>query len=106
MTPLVQVGLTHYLAVGAMLFGLGFFTLMTRRNAVGILLGVELILNAAGVNFVAFARYTTDGIAGQVFTVFIIILAASEAAIGLAIVLQVYRHYRTIDTSKVSELRQ
>ena len=100
------VGLTHYLVVGAILFGLGFLTLMTRRNAVGVLLGVELILNAAGVNFVAFNRYVGGGLAGQVFTVFIIILAASEAAIGLAIVLQVFRHYRTIDTQRVSELRQ
>lgn len=106
MTALFEVGLVHYLAVGGMLFGLGFFTLMTRRNAVGILLGVELILNAAGVNFVAFSHYVTGGIAGQVFTVFIIILAASEAAIGLAVVLQVYRHYRTIDAGKVSQLRQ
>ena len=106
MSGVLNVGLVHYLAVGAILFGLGFLTLMTRRNAVGILLGVELILNAAGVNFVAFSHYVTGGIAGQVFTVFIIILAASEAAIGLAIVLQVYRHYRTIDAGQVSELRQ
>jgi NADH-quinone oxidoreductase subunit K len=102
----LEVGLVHYLVVGAILFALGFLTLMTRRNAVGMLLGVELILNAAGVNFVAFSHYVTSGVAGQVFTVFIIILAASEAAIGLAVVLLVFRHYRTIDTQKVSELRQ
>jgi len=106
MSGLFEVGLVHYLAVGGLLFGLGFLTLMTRRNAVGILLGVELILNAAGVNFVAFSHYVTGGVAGQVFTVFIIILAASEAAIGLAVVLQVYRHYHTIDAGKVSQLRQ
>jgi len=106
MALVLEVGLVHYLVVGAILFCLGFLTLMVRRNAVGILLGVELILNAAGVNFVAFSHYVTDGVGGQVFTVFIIILAASEAAIGLAVVLQVYRHFHTIDTRKVSELRQ
>ncbi|MBI2894794.1 MAG: NADH-quinone oxidoreductase subunit NuoK [Deltaproteobacteria bacterium] len=103
---MLDVGLTHYLTVAAILFGFGFLTLMTRRNAVGILLGVELILNAAGLNFVAFSHYVTGGVAGQVFTVFIIILAASEAAIGLAVVLQVYKHYRTIDAGMVSRLRQ
>ena len=106
MAEALDVGLVHYLTVGALLFGLGFLTLMTRRNAVGILLGVELILNAAGLNFVAFSQYVTGDVAGQVFTVFIIILAASEAAIGLAVVLQVYRHYRTINAEKVNELRQ
>lgn len=106
MSAFLHVGLTHYLVVGAVLFVLGLLTLMTRRNAVGVLLGVELILNAAGLNFVAFSQYVADDIAGQVFTVFIVILAASEAAIGLAIVLQVYRHYRTIDAREVSELRQ
>ena len=103
--PLFHVGLVHYLTVAAVLFGLGLLTIMTRRNAVGVLLGVELILNAAGVNFVAFSYYVAGGIAGQVFTVFIIILAASEAAIALAIVLQVYRHHRTIIADEVSELR-
>lgn len=106
MAGVLEVGLVHYLFVGAILFGLGFLTLMTRRNAVGVLLGVELILNAAGVNFVAFSKYVTGGVGGQVFTVFIIILAASEAAIGLAIVLQVFRHYHTIDTGKLNDLRQ
>lgn len=106
MAAMLDVGLVHYLTVAAILFGFGFLTLMTRRNAVGILLGVELILNAAGLNFVAFSHYVTGGVAGQVFTVFIIILAASEAAIGLAIVLQVFKHFRTIDAGKVSQLRQ
>ena len=105
LAPLFDVGLTHYLTVAAVLFGLGLLTIMTRRNAVGVLLGVELILNAAGVNFVAFSYYVAGGIEGQVFTVFIIILAASEAAIALAIVLQVYRQHRTIVADEVSELR-
>jgi NADH-quinone oxidoreductase subunit K len=101
----VTVSLQHYLAVAAVLFGLGLFTVMTRRHAVGILLGVELILNAAGLNFVAFEHYLEGGVAGQVFTVFIIILAASEAAIALAIVLQVYRGFRSILADDLTDLR-
>src|SRR3954466_1040417 len=101
----MHIGLVHYLTVAAVLFGLGLLTVMTRRNAVGILLGVELILNAAGLNFIAFSHFVTGGIAGQVFTVFIIILAASEAAIALAIVLQVYKGYRTISTDDIHDLK-
>jgi NADH-quinone oxidoreductase subunit K len=101
----VEIGLVHYLTVGAVLFGLGLLTVMTRKNAVGILLGVELILNAAALNFVAFNHYVTGGVAGQIFTVFIIVLAASEAAIALAIVLQVYRNYRSIMTDRMTELK-
>jgi NADH-quinone oxidoreductase subunit K len=100
-----QIGLVHYLTVGAVLFGLGLFTVMTRRNAVGILLGVELILNAAALNFVAFEHFITGGVAGQVFTVFIIILAASEAAIGLAVVLQVYRGFKSISADRLTDLK-
>jgi NADH-quinone oxidoreductase subunit K len=100
-----EIGLVHYLTVGAVLFGLGMFTVMTRRNAVGILLGVELILNAAALNFVAFEHFIAGGVAGQVFTVFIIILAASEAAIGLAVVLQVFRGYRSIQADRLTDLR-
>ena len=101
----MEIGLVHYLTVSAVLFGLCLFTVMTRKNAVGILLGVELILNAAALNFVAFNHFVGGGIAGQVFTVFIIILAASEAAIALAIVLQVYRNRRTIDADELTSLR-
>jgi NADH-quinone oxidoreductase subunit K len=101
----VEIGLVHYLTVAAVLFGLGLLTVMTRRNSVGILLGVELILNAAALNFVAFNHFVAGGVAGQVFTVFIIALAASEAAIALAIVLQVYRSYRTIMADQLTGLR-
>jgi len=101
----VEIGLVHYLTVAAVLFGLGLVTVMTRKNAVGILLGVELILNAAALNFVAFNHFVAGGIAGQVFTVFIIVLAAAEAAIALAIVLQVYRNYRSIMADRLTALK-
>jgi NADH-quinone oxidoreductase subunit K len=102
----VQIGLIHYLSVAAALFGFGLLTVMTRRNAVGILLGVELLLNAAALNFVAFEHFVVGGVGGQVFTVFIIVLAASEAAIALAIVLTVYRSFRTIMADKLTTMKQ
>lgn len=101
----MEIGLIHYLTVGAVLFGFGLLTVMTRKNAVGILLGVELILNAAALNFIAFEHFVVGGVGGQVFTVFIIVLAASEAAIALAIVLTVYRNYRTIMADKLTTLK-
>lgn len=102
---MLHVGLVHYLAVAAVLFGLGLFTVMTRRNAVGILLGVELILNAAGLNFVAFEQFVKGGVDGQIFTAFVIVFAASEAAIALAVVLQVYRSHRSIAADRLTELK-
>ncbi|MBM4358558.1 MAG: NADH-quinone oxidoreductase subunit NuoK [Deltaproteobacteria bacterium] len=101
----MEIGLVHYLTVGAVLFGLGLLTVMTRKNSVGILLGVELILNAAALNFIAFEHFVVGGLGGQVFTVFIIVLAAAEAAIALAIVLNVYRNYRSIMADRLTTLR-
>ncbi|MBI5537604.1 MAG: NADH-quinone oxidoreductase subunit NuoK [Deltaproteobacteria bacterium] len=101
----MQVGLVHYLTVAAVLFGFGMLCIMTRRHAVGILLGVELILNAAALNFVAFEHFISGGVSGQIFTVFIITLAASEAAIALAIVLQVYRTHRTVMADELTDMK-
>ena len=101
----MQIGLIHYLSVAAALFGFGLLTVMTRKNAIGILLGVELLLNAAALNFVAFEHFVVGGVGGQVFTVFIIVLAASEAAIALAIVLTVFRNFRTIMADRLTTMR-
>jgi NADH-quinone oxidoreductase subunit K len=101
----VEIGLIHYLGVAAGLFGLGLLTVMTRKNAVGILLGVELLLNAAALNFVSFEHFVVGDAGGQVFTVFIIVLAASEAAIALAIVLTVYRNFRTIFADRLTSMK-
>jgi NADH-quinone oxidoreductase subunit K len=106
MNAVVSIGLTHYLVVAALLFVLGLLTVATRRNAVAILMGVELILNAAGLNFVAFSKYTHGGVSGQVFTLFIILLAAAEACIALAIVLSIFRNFRNVDVFKTSTLRE
>jgi NADH-quinone oxidoreductase subunit K len=101
----LHVGLGHFLVVAAGLFSLGAFCVVTRRNAVGILMGIELILNAANVNFVAFNYYASGGLHGQVFAVFGIVLAAAEAAVGLAIVLSIYQDLRTIDVSQAHQLK-
>jgi NADH-quinone oxidoreductase subunit K len=101
----IQIGLVHYLTVAAVMFGFGLLTVMTRKNAVGILLGVELILNAAALNFIAFQYFVVGDVGGQIFTVFIIVLAASEAAIALAIVLTVYRNIRSIMSDRMTTLK-
>ncbi len=99
-------GLPHYLIVGVVLFGFGTYTVITRTNAVGILMGVELILNAANVNFVAFQRFNPSPLlTGQVFALFVIVLAAAEAALALAIVLAIYMNMRSIDVSHASSLK-
>ena len=89
------IGLQHYLVVSAALFALGVLGLLTRRNAVHVLMSIELMLNAANVNLVAFSRYAAGGLSGQVFAVFVIVVAAAEVAVALAIVLTLYRLRRT-----------
>jgi NADH-quinone oxidoreductase subunit K len=105
MQSIMNVGLSHYLVVSVALFVIGLLTVATRKNAVAILMGVELILNAASLNFVAFSHFVHGAIAGQVFSVFIIVLAAAEAAIALAIVLAIFRTFRAIDADQTSTLR-
>lgn len=103
---MTTVGLGHFLMVGAFLFALGVVTVLSRRNAVAILMGVELILNAANLNFVAFNHYSAHGHKGQAFAVFAIVLAAAEAAVGLAIILSIYQTFRTIDVEETDLLRE
>jgi NADH-quinone oxidoreductase subunit K len=99
------VSLEHFLTVGLALFALGLYTVLTRRNAIGILMGVELILNAANVNYVAFARYGGTSTDGQIFAIFVIMLAAAEAAVGLSIVLGIYKNFDSIDVEATDTLR-
>ncbi len=100
-----MIPLQHFLAIAAALFVMGIYCVLTRRNAVTILMGIELILNSANLNFIAFARYCTDAIQGQVFAIFVIIMAAAEAAIALAIVLNLYRRVHSIDVDEVDMMR-
>lgn len=101
-----EVGLTGYLLLAAWLFACGVLCVTVKRNAIGILMGVELILNAANLNFVAFARYVPGfRLEGQVFAVLVIVLAAAEAAVALAIFLNFYNNHGTVDVDEAKELK-
>jgi NADH-quinone oxidoreductase subunit K len=101
------IPLTWYLIVAAVLFCIGIYGVLARRNAVGILMGVELMLNAVNINLVAFWRYLnpTD-VAGQAFALFVLVVAAAEAVVGLALIISVYRNRTDIDAENINILRQ
>ena len=103
---LPNVQLAHFLIVSAVLFALGLYGIMTRRNAILVLMGVELVLNAANINFVAFSRYGGVNLDGQAAAIFVIILAAAEVAIALAIVLNIYHRFHTVNVDEVSTLKE
>jgi NADH-quinone oxidoreductase subunit K len=98
-------GLHHYLVIAAILFCLGLLAILTRRNGIAVLMGIELILNAANINFVAFSYYVTHQLGGHVFVVFVILLAAIEAAVALAIVFAIYRHFHSVEVPNVSIMK-
>jgi NADH:ubiquinone oxidoreductase subunit K len=105
------VGVAHYVSVGAILFVCGVLCMATKRNALGVLMGIELVLNGANLNFVAFgSRYlrsdaNTLGIDGQLIALFVIVLAAAEAAVALAIALNFYNNHDSIDVDRADQLR-
>jgi len=101
----MNMSLETVLIVSAVMFVCGVITMATKRNAVGILIGAELVLNASNLNFVAFARYTPFGIDGQAFALFGIVLPAAEAAIALAIILNFYNNHMTVDVDKADDLK-
>ncbi|WKK57838.1 NADH-quinone oxidoreductase subunit NuoK [Sphingobacterium sp. BN32] len=100
-----MITLTHFLVVSAMLFCIGLYAIVAKRNAIMVLIGIELIINAAILNFVAFGRYDKLNYGGQVFALFAIVLAAAAVAVGLAIILNVYRKYKTINPDNITDLR-
>ena len=102
---MLNVGLTHFLVISVVLFSLGIYGVITRRNAVMILMGIELILNSANINFIAFARFGNFGLQGQIMALFVIVLAAAEAAIALAIVLNIYKTISNINVDEIDTLR-
>jgi len=97
--------MNDFLIVSAALFCIGLFMLVSKRNAIQILIGIELMLNAAILNLVAFGKYDRFVNGGQMFALFAIVLAAATTAVALAIILNVYRRYKTIDPAKVDKLR-
>jgi NADH-quinone oxidoreductase subunit K len=102
---LFPVGLNHFLILGAVLFVLGIFTMLTRKNAIAVLMGIELILNAANINFIAFTRYGAVNLDGQMTAIFVIVMAACEAAVALAIVLNFYRRSQSVNVANANKLR-
>ena len=108
---MLNVGLQHYLILGALLFTCGVLTVLVKRNAIGILMGVELILNAANVNLVAFNRFAWGGttaspaLDGQVFAIFVITVAAAEAAVGLGIVIAMFKNKETMNINEIDLMK-
>lgn len=105
-----MVSLSHYLVLGALLLVCGLLTVLLKRNAIGILIGVELVLNAANINLVAFNRFSpaaqrTSAMDGQIFAIFVIVIAAAEAAVALAIFLNFYNNFSSIDVEQGQNLR-
>lgn len=101
----MEIGLAHYLTLSAVMLTLGLAIMVAKRNAVGILIGTELILNAANVNFVACGYYRVGGLDGQAAALFVIVIAAAEAAVALAIFLNYYQALATIDVDRGEALR-
>jgi len=97
--------LNNYLFISAALFSIGLFGVMTRRNGIAVLMGVELILNAANINFVAFSRFGGMNLDG-IFALIVIVLAAAEAAVALAIVINIYNNLRTINVDEASGMKE
>ena len=104
-TSIFTPGLTHFLLVGALLFSLGVMAILTKRNIIMILMGVELILNAANINFIAFSRFTSLSLDGHMIGLFVIIIAAAEAAVALAIALNIYNRFKTVNVDDISHLK-
>jgi len=100
-----MISLASYLVISLILFVAGITVMIARKNLVAILLGVELVLNAAALNFVAYSRYLADNLDGHVFSLFIIVIAAAEAAVGLAIVIRFYQIKETIHVDEATQLR-
>lgn len=99
------MGLDKLLVIAAALFCCGLYTILTRRNAVAVLMGVELILNSANINFVAFSHYVARLIGGQIFAIFVIVLAAAEAAVALAIFLRLYATTGSVEVDMADHLQ-
>jgi NADH-quinone oxidoreductase subunit K len=102
-----MIGLEHFAILAALLFCIGLVGVLTRRNAIIVLIGIEIMLNAANLNFIAFWRYgeNTEALSGPLFALFAIAVAAAEVAVGLALVIAVYRHYRSVDVDKLKSLK-
>lgn len=100
-----MIPLEYYLVVASALFSLGLFGLLTKKNAVNVLMSIELIFNSANINLIAFSRFVTGDTEGQVFALFVIVIAACEAAVALAIIMSLYRILKGVDLPEASALK-
>jgi len=98
---MIDIPLAHILVLGAILFCLGILAVITKRHAIVVLMGIELIFNAANINLIAFNRYQPELMGGQVFALFVIVIAAAETAVALALVLKVYQYFQTVNLDEV-----
>lgn len=106
MSFLFPVGLEHYLALSAILFAIGVYGVLTRRNAVGVLMSTELVLNAVNINFIAFNHFKhPEALGGQIFSIFVITLAAAEASVGMALVVSIFRARRSVEIEDINLLK-
>jgi NADH-quinone oxidoreductase subunit K len=99
-----MISLSHFLFLSACLFSIGLVIVIIKKNLIAVLIGLELMMNAANINLVAFARYDTQLFQGQLFAIFVIVVAAAETALALAIALKVYQHFQTTDLDRISEV--
>lgn len=100
-----NVDLKHYLVLSSLLFVLGIFGITSRKNSIGILIGIELVLISASINFVAFSKYVAADLSGQIFTLFLFVISVSEAVVALAIVLRIYQNKATVDIDEARNLK-
>ena len=103
---MIDMPLTHILVLGAILFSLGILAVIVKRHAVVVLMGIELVFNAANLNLVAFNRYQPELMGGQVFSLFVMVIAAAETAVALALVLKVYQYFRTVNLDQIRQLSE
>ena len=102
----MSIGLEHYLILSAILFSIGLYGALAKRNAIIILMSIEIMLVAVSITMVAFSRFIVPLLlTGQIFVIFIMVVAAAEAAVGLAIIINIYRHHDTIDATKVNLMK-
>jgi NAD(P)H-quinone oxidoreductase subunit 4L len=102
----MTIGLTHYLVLSAILFSIGLYGALAKRNAVAIMMSIEIMLSAVNISLVAFSRYVVPTLlTGQIFAIFVIVVAAAEAAVGLAIIMTIYRNRDTIDATKIDLMK-
>ena len=101
----MEITLNHFLILSAILFGLGLYAMISRRNAILVLMGIELILNSANINLIAFSKFGALGVDGQMISIFVIILAVAEAAIALAIILNQYNNILTVNIDEANTMK-